>query len=66
MQQVEILSQETQEDLACWQKLATYRQSRSQVTPLNSEVNREVFPCKPEEIHDHPSPSVAVDLVRRV
>ena len=48
-----------------WQKLATYSQVSSHATPLHSEVDCEVFPCKPEEVHDPPSHSVAPDLVQR-
>lgn len=53
-------------DSICCQKLATYSPPPSRVTPLQSGVDCEVFPCKPEELHDPPRCSVAADLVQRV
>ena len=52
-------------DLTGGQKPATYSRPPSRVTPLHSVGDRAVFPRKPEEIHDRPSSSVAVDLVQR-
>jgi len=47
------------------QKPATYSRQRSRATPLHSEGDREVSPCRPEEIHDSPSHSVAPGESRR-
>ena len=52
-------------DSARWQKPATYRSDPARPHPLHSEVDCEVFPCKPEEIHDSPSRSVVAESSQR-
>jgi hypothetical protein len=52
-------------DSTRWQKLATYRSDPTRAHPLHSEVDYEVFPCKPEEIHDSPSCSVVAEASQR-